>query len=173
MFVLIHPTNSQEEVVVYKVYTMGLPVADIYVTNKDGKMEARGKTYKSLRWLYDYDFLYIEQDDYKVLYEKENNKERIYKNQEIYEKKPWLPIISKFFKGKVSPEEVLSTNISINEAPVYISKEEGNDYTIYIFKSQNSNSKIKKIEVYLKSDQNLPYRVEIEGKVNIALEKVN
>ena len=163
--------KQNENAVVYKVYAMGLSVADMYITNKDGKIEARGRTYKSLRWLYDYDFLYIEQDDYKALYEKENNKEKIYENQEIYEKKPWLPIIAQFFKGKVSPEEILSMNISINDAPVYISKEERDDYTVYIFKPQNS--KTKKIEVYLKSGQNLPYRVEIEGKVNITLEKVN
>ncbi|MGC9120803.1 MAG: hypothetical protein ACP5G3_05035, partial [Sulfurihydrogenibium sp.] len=141
--------KQNENAVVYKVYAMGLSVADMYITNKDGKIEARGRTYKSLRWLYDYDFLYIEQDDYKALYEKENNKEKIYENQEIYEKKPWLPIIAQFFKGKVSPEEILSMNISINDAPVYISKEERDDYTVYIFKPQNS--KTKKIEVYLKS----------------------
>lgn len=194
--ILISSVNSQEEVykteplfiinyensqnskqdyeknyVVYRVYTMGLAVGDMYITNKDEKIEAKGQTFKSLSWIYNYDFLYIEEGNYKALYEKENKKEKIYENQEIYEKKPWLPIIAKFFKGKVSAEEILSMEIYINDAPVLISKEEDSQEVRYIFKPQKS--KTKKIIVYIKKNENLPYRVEIEGKVNITLEKIN
>jgi hypothetical protein len=163
--------NQIKNYVVYRVYAMGLAVADMYITNKDGKIEAKGQTYKSLSWLYNYDFFYVEEEDYKALYEKENKKERVYENQEIYEKKPWLPIIAKFFKGKVSPDEILSMKIYINDSPVLISKEEDNNTVRYIFEPQKS--KTKKIVVYLKKNENLPYRVDIEGKVNITLEKIN
>ncbi len=163
--------NQIKNYVVYRVYAMGLAVADMYITNKDGKIEAKGQTYKSLSWLYNYDFLYMEEEDYKALYEKENKKERVYENQEIYEKKPWLPIIAKFFKGKVSPDEILSMKIYINDSPVLISKEEDNNTVRYIFEPQKS--KTKKIVVYIKKNENLPYRVDIEGKVNITLEKIN
>lgn len=163
--------NQFKNYVVYKVYAMGLAVADMYITNKDGKIEAKGQTYKSLSWLYNYDFLYMEEGEYKALYEKENKKERIYENQEIYEKKPWLPIIANFFKGKISPDEVLSMKIYINNAPVLISKEETGNEIKYIFEPQKS--KTKKIMVFIKKNENTPYRIEIEGKVNITLEKIN
>jgi len=155
---------------VYKVYVFGFAVGDIYITKKDGKIEAKGQTYKSLRFLYNYDFLYIEEGDYKALYEKEKDKERIYENQEIYEKKPWLPIITKFFKDNVSPQDILSMKIQINNAPVLISKQENQDQIVYIFEPQNS--KTKKILVYMRKNQNIPYKIDIEAKVNIFLELV-
>jgi hypothetical protein len=155
---------------VYKVYVFGLAVGDIYITKKDGKIEAKGQTYKSLRFLYNYDFLYIEEGDYKALYEKEKDKERIYENQEIYEKKPWLPIITKFFKDNVSPQDILSMKIQINNAPVLISKQENQDQIVYIFEPQNS--KTKKILVYMRKNQSVPYKIDIEAKVSISLELV-
>ncbi|ACN98294.1 conserved hypothetical protein [Sulfurihydrogenibium azorense Az-Fu1] len=155
---------------VYKVYVFGLAVGDIYITKKDGKIEAKGQTYKSLRFLYNYDFLYIEEGDYKALYEKEKDKEKIYENQEIYEKKPWLPIITKFFKDNVSPQDILYMKIQINNAPVLISKQENQDQIVYIFEPQKS--KTKKILVYMRKNQSVPYKIDIEAKVSISLELV-
>ncbi|MEJ5172184.1 MAG: hypothetical protein WHT47_00540 [Hydrogenothermaceae bacterium] len=162
--------KEPEKYSVYKVYAFGIPAGEIYFSIKEGKIEAHGQTYKSLRFLYSYDFIYIDKEDYKALYEKEKDKERLYENQEIYEKKPWLPIIALFFRGDINDEKILNLNIKINDAPVSIKKEEDTQEKVFYFLPQSS--KTKKIIVYIKKGENLPYRIDIEGKTNISLERV-
>lgn len=61
------------------MYAFGISVGEVYFSIKDGKIEARGQTYKKLRFLYSYDFVYIDQQDYKALYEKRKIKKRFIK----------------------------------------------------------------------------------------------
>jgi hypothetical protein len=155
---------------VYKVYALGIGVGEVYFIKKDNKIEVRGQTYPSLRFLYNYDFVYLEQNDYKALYEKEKEREKIYENQEIYEKKPWLPIISQFFKGRLKEDDILNMKIKINNAPVKISKQDTASEYVYIFEPQNS--KTKRITIYINKNKDVPYLIEIEGKVNITLKRI-
>jgi hypothetical protein len=164
-------TKKEEDyTAVYKVYALGIGVGEVYFIKKDNKIEARGQTYPSLRFLYNYDFVYLEQNDYKALYEKEKEKERIYENQEIYEKKPWLPIISQFFKGRLKEDDILNMKIKINNALVKILKQDTALEYVYIFEPQNS--KTKRITIYINKNEDVPYLIEIEGKVNITLKKI-
>jgi|GEM_PF-1101606 len=165
-------TKKEEDyTAVYKVYALGIGVGEVYFIKKDNKIEARGQTYPSLRFLYNYDFVYLEQNDYKALYEREKEKEKIYENQEIYEKKPWLPIISQFFKeGRLKEDDILNMKIKINDAPVKISKRDTASEYVYIFEPQNS--KTKRITIYINKNEDAPYLIEIEGKVNITLKRI-
>jgi len=164
-------TKKEEKyTAVYKVYALGIGVGEVYFIKKDNKIEARGQTYPSLRFLYNYDFVYLEQNDYKALYEKEKEREKIYENQEIYEKKPWLPIISQFFKGRLKEDDILNMKIKINDAPVEISQQDTESEYVYIFEPQNS--KTKRITIYINKNEDVPYLIEIEGKVNITLKRI-
>jgi hypothetical protein len=164
-------TKKEEDyTAVYKVYALGIGVGEVYFIKKDNKIEARGQTYPSLRFLYNYDFVYLEQNDYKALYEKEKEREKICENQEIYEKKPWLPIISQFFKGRLKEDDILNMKIKINDTPVKISKQDTASEYVYIFEPQNS--KTKRITIYVNKNEDVPYLIEIEGKVNITLKRI-
>ncbi|ACD66266.1 MAG TPA: hypothetical protein DEA57_01485 [Sulfurihydrogenibium sp.] len=164
-------TKKEEDyTAIYKVYALGIGVGEVYFIKKDNRIEARGQTYPSLRFLYNYDFVYLEQNDYKALYEKEKEREKIYENQEIYEKKPWLPIISQFFKSRLKEDDILNMKIKINDAPVKISKQDTASEYIYIFEPQNS--KTKRITIYINKNEDVPYLIEIEGKVNITLKRI-
>jgi len=172
-YVVTHEGKTKKEedyTAVYKVYALGIGVGEVYFIKKDNKIEARGQTYPSLRFLYNYDFVYLEQNDYKALYEKEKEKEKIYENQEIYEKKPWLPIISQFFKSGLKEDDILNMKIKINDAPVKISKQDTASEYVYIFEPQNS--KTKRITIYINKNEDVPYLIEIEGKVNITLKRI-
>lgn len=170
VYVVEYEGKKKEEenyTAIYKVYALGIGVGEVYFIKKDNKIEARGQTYSSLKFLYNYDFVYLEQNDYKALYEKEKEKEKIYENQKIYEKKPWLPIISQFFKGNIKEEDILNMEIKINDAPVKIYKKSKESNNIYIFEPQKS--KTKRILVHIKETEDIPSMIEIEGKINITL----
>ncbi len=163
--------TSVKNMSVYQVYVLGLNVGEIYFYKKENQLEVKGETFPSLRFIYNYNFLYIEKDNYQALYEKEKNKEKIYENEEIYDKKPWLPLIAKFFKDNIKPEEILNLKIYINNAPVIIKKQNLASETVFILEPQNS--KTKKITIYLNKVDKYPYQIDIEGKINITLKKVN
>lgn len=162
--------EKKDDYTIYRVYAFGISVGEVYFSIKDGKIEARGQTYKKLRFLYSYDFVYIDQQDYKALYEKEKDKEKIYQNEEIYDKKPWLPIIAMFFRGGIDEQNILNLKISINNSPVVIKKTEDEYQKIFYFIPLES--KTKKITIFIKKNENLPYRIDIEGKTDISLERV-
>lgn len=162
--------QEAQHYVVYSVSAFGLNVGEVYFSIKDGKIEANGQTYKRYRFIYSYDFFFVDRGDYMALYEKEKDKERIFENEEIYEKKPWLPIISTFFKEDISDDKILNMKIQINNAPVAIKKTEDEYQKIFYFLPVES--KTKKITVYIKKGDSLPYRIDIEGKTNISLERI-
>lgn len=176
LYIQTYGENKEEKsidtknVSVYEVYVFGLNVGEIYFYKKNDQLEVRGETYPSLRFIYNYNFLYIEKGDYQALYEKEKDKERLYENEEIYDKKPWLPLIAKFFKENIKPEEILNLKVYINSAPVIIKKQDLASETVFIFEPQKS--KTKRIAVYLNNVDKYPYQIDIEGKVNITLKKV-
>lgn len=172
IYIINQPSSNGQEknYSVYRVYAFGVAVGEIYFSMKEGKIEARGQTYKSLRFLYSYDFVYLDQGDYKALYEKEKEKERMYQDKEVYEKRPWLPIIAMFFRDGMSEEKVLNAKILINNAPVLIEKSEDELYKVFHFVP--TQSKTKRISVYLKRGESLPYRIDIEGKTDITLKKI-
>jgi len=148
----------------YKVYALGIGIGEVYFKISDKKIEAEGKTYDRFSWLYNYDFKFYSDDNYMALYEKEGKKERIYENEAIYEKKPWLPIIAMFFKKDKSLNDILNSNILINGKPVIIRKEGRR----IIFEPQES--KTKRITIFLEDGKDFPTQIYIEGKVNINLE---
>lgn len=160
--------NVQNSYTVYRVYTFGIAVGEVYFTFKEGRLEARGSTYKRWRLIYDYDFFYVDDGYSRALYEKEKERERIYQDEEVFQKRPWLAVASIFIRDSHDPDRLISSEITINGKPVIIKKiEEDWQKVFYIFPVE---SKIKKITVYIKKDKSLPYRIDIEGKTDITLE---
>lgn len=162
--------NSQDGNTVYRVYTAGIAVGEAYFTFKEGRLEARGSTYRRWRFIYDYDFFYVDDGGSRALYEKEKGKERIYQDDEVFQKRPWLAVATIFIGNSHDTDRLMSSGININGKPVIIKKiEEDWQKVFYILPVE---SKIKKITVYIKKDESLPYRIDIEGKADITLERV-
>lgn len=164
--------NVQDDhtITVYRVYTAGIAVGEVYFSFKEGKLEARGSTYRRWRFIYDYDFFYVDDGQSRALYEKEKGKEKIYLDDEVFQRRPWLAVASIFIKNSDDTDKLISSGLTLNGKPVIIKKiDEEWQKVFYILPVE---SKIKKITVYIKKDESLPYRIDIEGKMDITLEKI-
>lgn len=75
-----------------------------------------------------------------------------------------------FFRGGIDEQNILNLKISINNSPVVIKKTEDEYQKIFYFIPLES--KTKKITIFIKKNENLPYRIDIEGKTDISLERV-
>ncbi len=162
LFVLLFSVISKGETGVYKAYVYFIPVGEITFDIKKDSAVVKGETYKSLRWLYNYTFRFEASKEGYFLYEKENKKEKVYRDEQIKKKKPWLPLIVKYImEGKdVSPEKD-------RNFPYKIEKQK-NKVIIYPLKSK----RVKRIVMLLKNGSRLPEKIEIEGKIDITLEKI-
>lgn len=154
------PSNADKGV--YKVYVFFIPVGEITFNIQKNTALVKGETYKSLRWLYNYTFKFEANDKGYFLYEKENKKEKVYKNQEIEKKKPWLPLIVKYITEGRKPDSK-----DDNHFPYKI-VESKNNVIIYPLKSK----KVKKIVIKNSKHQKLPEEIFIEGKINITLKRI-
>jgi len=146
----------------YKAYVYFIPVGEIQFDIRGNSAVVKGETYKSLRWIYNYTFRFEAGENGYFLYEKENKKEKIYKNKQIEKKKPWLPLIVKFIIEGKKPDSEKDKNFP------YRIEEKGDTVIIYPLKSK----KVKKIIVRLSDKDRLPEYIEIIGKVDIKLERI-
>ena len=147
---------------VYKAYVYFLPVGEITFDIQDKKAFVKGETYSSFRWIYNYTFRFEASEKGYFLYEKENKKEKVYKNEQILKKKPWLPLIVKYILEGKKPDPEKDKNFP------YKIVEKGDRVIIYPLKSK----KVKKIILKLSKNSRLPEKIEIEGKIDITLERI-
>ena len=135
----------------YGVKVLWFEVGEIKIVLTEEKALAEGKTYKSFEWLYRYNFKFVWDKNNIYLYEREKNKERVYKGKKVYEKKPWIPIVVEYLRsGKVKESELFSV------------KSEGDRIIVIPKKSK----KLKKIVIY---GQKVPKKIKIYGKLTITL----
>lgn len=147
---------------IYKAYVYFIPVGEITFNIEENKAFVIGKTYEGLRWLYNYTFRFEASSDGYFLYENENGKEKVYKNQEIMKKKSWLPLIVKYILEGKKPDPEKDKSFP------YKIVEEKNQIVIYPLKSK----KVKKILITQSTKSRLPEKIKIYGKVRITLEKI-
>ncbi|WP_457641664.1 hypothetical protein [Persephonella sp.] len=155
----LHISLSFGEKAIYKTYVGSIPVGEIQIVIEKNKVKAFGNTHPYISWLYNYTFRFEVNGSNYILYEKENKKEKVYKNEKIYEKKPWLPLIIDFIRYGKKPKNSIY--------PFKIEKKE-NIYIIYPFKSKS----VKKIILKTGSDNNFPEVIDIDGRYHIILKKV-
>ncbi|WP_457623385.1 hypothetical protein [Persephonella sp.] len=159
LIVLLIPFCVFSEEVLYKTYLGSIPVGEIKITIEKNRVVAEGSTYHYISWLYNYNFRFIKEDNNYLLYEKENKKEKIYKKDKIFEKKPWLPLIVEYILyGKNSSSDIY---------PIKIEKK-GNTYIIFPLKSK----RVKKITMSIDKSR-FPLMIDIDGKYHIILKRVN
>lgn len=153
---------SYAEKGVYKAYVYFIPVGEITFQIEKDNVTVKGETYKSLRWIYNYTFRFEANRDGYFLYEKENKKEKIYRNKQIEEKKPWLPLIIKYILEGKKPDSDKDPDFP------YRIEERGDTVYIYPLKSK----KVKKITLKISKNSRLPEKIDIEGKIDITLERI-
>ncbi|WP_457639833.1 hypothetical protein [Persephonella sp.] len=159
---MLTTVNSFAEKGVYKVYVYFLPVGEITFNIQENRAEVKGETYKSLRWIYNYTFRFEASEKGYFLYEKENKKEKLYTNNEIEKKKPWLPLIVKYILEGKKPDSEKDPNFP------YRLEEKNGKVIIYPLKSK----KVKKIIIKLSEKDRLPSEIQIEGKLDITLKRI-
>ncbi len=147
---------------VYKVYVYFFPVGEVTFDIQNNKAFVKGETYPSFRWIYNYTFRFEASEKGYFLYEKENKKEKVYKNEQILKKKPWLPLIVKYILEGQKPDPEKDKNFP------YKIIEKGDRVIIYPLKSK----KVKKIILKLSKNNRLPEKIEIEGKIDITLKRI-
>ena len=154
--------KSYAENGVYKAYVYFIPVGEITFHLEKDKVTVRGETYKSLRWIYNYTFRFEANNSGYFLYEKENKKEKIYRDKKIEEKKPWLPLIVKYIKEGKKPDS--------DKDPDFPYRIEERENTVFIYPLKSK--KVKKITLKLSKNSRLPEKIDIEGKIDITLERI-
>ena len=158
-FFLMFSAFAVAKEAVYKTYYGFLPIGEVTFKWDKNYIEIKGSVYPYLKFVYDYNFEFKAVDNDFYLYEKENKKVREFKKEEIYKKKPWLPLLVKFLKTKKADET----------SPLYPYKLkiEGKKYTIYPLKSK----KVSKIVVIFDGDEIFPKEIRIYGKHYIKLKR--
>jgi len=139
----------------YDVYVFFFRVGEIKIQIDKDKSYAEGRTLKSMRWLYSYDFKFYENRGEMKLYEREKGKVRIFGKEKIYEKKPWIPLLVEYLKtGKVSGNDLFKV------------KKEANNLIVIPLKSK----RVKKIVI---KGKEIPKEVVIYGKIKVKLKLRN
>ncbi len=166
--VLIYFYVSSAEIVKYKTYVKGLFTGSIYFKVGKDRLEVKGETQGLARFLYKYNFLFIAYKKTYVLYEKEGKKEKIYRNEDIQKKKPWLPLLAHFFiSDKENFKKLNGKSIKLNDNVIDIIVEEKGNEIVYIFKPKKG--KTKKVKFFLRKGEKYPYKIELYGKLDIKL----
>ncbi len=160
LFILLFSVISKGETGVYKAYVYFIPVGEITFDIKKDSAIVKGETYKSLRWLYNYTFRFEASKEGYFLYEKENRKEKVYRDEQIKKKKPWLPLIVKYIMEGKSVKDDKSFPYKVERSKDRV--------IIYPLKSK----RVKRIVMLVKNGSRLPEKIEIEGKIDITLEKI-
>ncbi|WP_461829762.1 hypothetical protein [Aquifex sp.] len=151
LILLLLVSLSFSKTITYGVKVLWFEVGEIKVILTQDKAVAEGKTYKSFEWLYRYNFKFVWKRNKIYLYEREKDKERVYEGNQVYEKKPWIPIVVEYLRsGKVKESKLFSV------------KREGNKIIVIPKKSK----KVKKIVLY---GGKIPKKIKIYGKLTITL----
>ncbi|WP_457644380.1 hypothetical protein [Persephonella sp.] len=143
--------------VIYRTFLGSIPVGEVKISVKEESVTAEGSTYPYISWLYSYNFKFVMDKDNFYLYEKENEKEKIFDKEKIYEKKPWLPLVVEYI--------MFGKNTSSDLYPIKIEKKD-NIYVIYPLKSK----RVKKIVMHI-DESRFPLKIDIDGKYHIVLER--
>jgi hypothetical protein len=168
LFILFYAHISSAEILKYKTYVKGLFTGSIYFKVGKDRLEVKGETQGLAKIFYKYNFLFITYKKTYVLYEKEGKKERIYRNEDIQKKKPWLPLLANFFiSDKKKFEKLDGKSIKLNDNIIDIKIEEKNKEIIYIFMPRKG--KTKKVKFFVKKGEKYPYKIELYGKLEIEL----
>lgn len=159
---------SSAEILKYKTYVKGLFTGSIYFKVGKDRLEVKGETQGLARFLYKYNFLFIAYKKTYVLYEKEGKKEKIYRNEDIQKKKPWLPLLAHFFiSDKEKFKKLNGKSIKLNDNIIDILIEENKKEIVYIFKPRKG--KTKKVKLFVRKGEKYPYKIELYGKLEIRL----
>lgn len=151
LLLLLLVSFAFSKTITYGVKVLWFEVGEIKITLTQDKAVAEGRTYKSFEWLYRYNFRFVWDRENIFLYEREKDRERIYKGKRVYEKKPWIPIVVEYLRnGRVKESELFSV------------KREGNKVLVIPKKSK----KVKKIVIY---GERTPKKIKIYGKLTITL----
>ncbi|NPA53305.1 MAG: hypothetical protein GXO21_01405 [Aquificae bacterium] len=145
---------------IYKVYYGFLPIGEIKFKWEEKQLYIKGNVYSYLKFVYDYNFEFLAKDNDFYLYEKENDKTKTFKKEEIFKKKPWLPLLVQFLQTKKADEK--------GKYPYKLEKE-GNKYIIYPL----SSKKVSKIVIVFDEDKQFPKKIKIYGKYFLKLERKN
>ncbi|RUM31395.1 MAG: hypothetical protein DSY42_02805 [Aquifex sp.] len=146
---------SFSKTIIYDVYLYFFKVGNVKIELKDNETYAEGKTSEGMSWLYTYDFKFVQKGNEMFLYEREKNKERIFRREDVYRKKLWLPLIVEFIKeGR------------IKETNLFKVKDKGKFLEVF----PTNSKRIQKIVIKrdLKS-KNIPQEIIIYGKVKLSL----
>jgi len=139
------------ETYTYEVYLFFFKVGEIKVELGKNEAKAEGHTYKSWRWLYSYDFKFVQKGSKLFLEEIEKKKRKRYEGREVYEKKPWIPVVVEYLKSGRIPDNSLFTL-----------KREKNKVVVLPKRSK----RLKKIELF---GGKPPRKIVIYGKVMLTL----
>ena len=155
LIILLLFSLSFSKTIIYDVYLYFFKVGNVRIELKNNETYAEGKTLESMSWLYTYNFKFVQKGNEVFLYEREKNKERIFNKEDVYRKKPWLPLIVEFIKEG-----------SIRETNLFKVKDKVEFLEVF----PTNSKKIKKI--IIKRDfknKNIPKEIIIYGKVKLSL----
>ncbi len=142
---------------IYKVYYSFIPVGKIIFKWEKDNIEVKGSVYPYLKFLYDYNFVFESRGNDFSLIEREGGKLKVYKKEDIYRKKPWLPLVVKFLKTRKADEN--------GKFYPYKLEVEDKKYIIYPLKSK----KVKRIEIIFDGNIKFPKEIRIYGNHYIKL----
>ncbi len=152
----------------YKLYLHGVKVGKVVFKVGNNTLIAKGESTGIAKWLYKYNFAFKAVKDNYILLEKTKKKKKIYKNEDIYKKKPWLPLLAQFFKEDKEKYKKLKNKIlQIKDNKIHVNVIENKDEEIFEFLPEKG--KTKAIRFYVKKGEKYPYRIEIEGKLDMYL----
>ncbi len=159
---------SYAEILKYKTYVKGLFTGSIYFKVGKDRLEVKGETQGFAKLLYKYNFLFIAYKKTYVLYEKEGKKEKIYRNEDIQKKKPWLPLLAHFIiSDKEKFRKLDGKSIKLDDNIIKIEIEEKKNEIVYIFIPEKGRT--KKVKFFLKKGEKYPYKIELYGRLEIKL----
>jgi hypothetical protein len=157
-FAVSIPALAKE--VKYSTSIYGINVGNIIIKQNGDNIYVEGKTRRAISWLYNYAFKFKAEGNKYYLYEKENGKKKVYTNEQIFQKKAWLPLIVDFIRyGEVKKNAHYPFKLVKN----------GNKYIIIPLKSK----KVKKIIFTVGNKDRFPLEIFIDGKTDIKIKRKN
>ncbi|HIQ48264.1 MAG TPA: hypothetical protein EYH58_01315, partial [Aquifex aeolicus] len=120
LIILLLFSLSFSKTIIYDVYLYFFKVGNVRIELKNNETYAEGKTLEAMRWLYTYDFKFVQKGNEMFLYEREKNKERIFNKEDVYRKKPWLPLIVEFIReGKIKETNLFKVKDKVEFLEVF------------------------------------------------------
>jgi len=151
LLLLLLPALLFPKELVYEVYLFFFPVGEVKIELSEGRALAEGKTKEGWRWLYSYDFKFVQEGDEVLLVEVEKGKKKTYEGKKVYEKKPWIPVVVEYLRTG-----------TVKETDFFKVKRENGTLRVIPLKS-------KKVKEIVLEGGNPPKEIKIEGKADITL----